>query len=256
MCVLLLCVGGPHGVRAPHCGVLWRFPTLPHPLGCSTIGAAGLSFQVRNGAGRFPGAVTTTSLYYWPPPGSLLSRVWLCPLLWAGPVWGGGLVVVRIVVAASPLLVPCVRRGAECGGGGLSGAGAPPPAFVSCPLFWGRVGGVVRGVGPLVPVGSRAPRSASTSGLSTRCSGGGLPPPRGGRGNLISERASRLDAFSGYPFRTWPTSHAPGGTTGTPEVRPSRSSRTRDGPPSSFLRAQRIGTELSHDVLNPARVPL
>ena len=176
VCVLLLCVGGPHGVRAPHCGVLWRFPTLPHPLGCSTIGAAGLSFQVRNGAGRFPGAVTTTSLYYWPPPGSLLSRVWLCPLLWAGPVWGGGLVVVRIVVAASPLLVPCVRRGAECGGGGLSGAGAPPPAFVSCPLFWGRVGGVVRGVGPLVPVGSRAPRSASTSGLSTRCSGGGLSP--------------------------------------------------------------------------------
>jgi len=25
---------------------------------------------------------------------------------------------------------------------------------------------------------------------------------------------------------------------------------------SNFLRAQRIGTELSHDVLNPARVPL
>ena len=40
--------------------VLWRCPTLPQPIGCSTIGAAGLSFQVRNGAGRFPGAVTTT----------------------------------------------------------------------------------------------------------------------------------------------------------------------------------------------------
>ena len=42
--------------------VLWRCPTLPQPGGCSTIGAAGLSFQVRNVAGRFPGAMTTTSL--------------------------------------------------------------------------------------------------------------------------------------------------------------------------------------------------
>ena len=44
-------------------GVLWRCPTLPQPIGCSTIGAAGLSFQVRNVAGRFPGAVTTTRLF-------------------------------------------------------------------------------------------------------------------------------------------------------------------------------------------------
>ncbi len=50
--------------------VLWRCPTLPQPIGCSTIGAAGLSFQVRNGAGRFPGAVTTTrfSVQHAPPP--------------------------------------------------------------------------------------------------------------------------------------------------------------------------------------------
>jgi len=47
-------------------------------------------------------------------------------------------------------------------------------------------------------------------------------------GDLILKRASRLDAFSGYLFRTWLTSGAPGGTTGIPEVRPSRSSRTRD----------------------------
>ena len=50
-------------------------------------------------------------------------------------------------------------------------------------------------------------------------------------GNLISGPASRLDAFSAYPFQTWLPSYAPGGTTGTPEVCPSRSSRTRD----SFL---------------------
>src|SRR2546430_16905359 len=57
---------------------------------------------------------------------------------------------------------------------------------------------------------------------------GALPPH--GVGYLILKQASRLDAFSGYPSRTWLTSRAPGGTTGTPEVRPSRSSRTRDSP--------------------------
>ena len=47
-------------------------------------------------------------------------------------------------------------------------------------------------------------------------------------GELISRGASRLDAFSVYPFQTWLPGHAPGGTTGAPEVRPSRSSRTKD----------------------------
>ena len=50
-------------------------------------------------------------------------------------------------------------------------------------------------------------------------------------GNLILERASHLDAFSAYPFRRSPTSHALGRTTGTRELRPSRSSRTRDSFP-------------------------
>lgn len=47
-------------------------------------------------------------------------------------------------------------------------------------------------------------------------------------GNLILRGASRLDAFSAYPFRTWLPSYASGETTGTPAVRPSRSSRTKD----------------------------
>ena len=50
-------------------------------------------------------------------------------------------------------------------------------------------------------------------------------------GNLILERASRLYAFSAYPFRRSPTSRALGRTTGTRELRPSRSSRTRDSLP-------------------------
>ena len=47
--------GGPQvkGVR--------RCPTLPHPGGCSTIGAGGLSFRVRNGSGRFPSAMAAVT---------------------------------------------------------------------------------------------------------------------------------------------------------------------------------------------------
>src|SRR5690242_19483498 len=36
-----------------------RRPTLPHPTECSTIGAGGLSFRVRDGTGRSPSANTT-----------------------------------------------------------------------------------------------------------------------------------------------------------------------------------------------------
>ncbi len=50
-------------------------------------------------------------------------------------------------------------------------------------------------------------------------------------GDLILEWASRLDAFSAYLDQTWLPGIAPGGTTGTPEVCPSRSSRTRESPP-------------------------
>ena len=57
--------------------VLWRCPTLPQPIGCSTIGAAGLSFQVRNGAGRFPGAVTTTRFSVQHAPRQVFGGVWV-----------------------------------------------------------------------------------------------------------------------------------------------------------------------------------
>ena len=58
-------------------------------------------------------------------------------------------------------------------------------------------------------------------------------------GCLISGRASRLDAFSGYPSRTWLPGAcrwrdpAAGATTGAPEVRPARSSRTKARPPQT-----------------------
>src|SRR5690606_16058513 len=52
-----------------------------------------------------------------------------------------------------------------------------------------------------------------------------------GLGDLIWGGASCLDAFSAYPVRTWLPGGATGVTTGSPEVRPPRSSRTRGGFP-------------------------
>ena len=52
-------------------------------------------------------------------------------------------------------------------------------------------------------------------------------------GGLILEGASRLDAFSAYPVRTWLPSCATGVTTGAPSVRPPRSSRTRGSSPQT-----------------------
>ena len=53
----------------------------------------------------------------------------------------------------------------------------------------------------------------------------------------------------GYPAITL------GRITGTPEVRLFRSSRTKKSSSSGIVRPHQIETELSHDVLNPARVP-
>lgn len=50
-------------------------------------------------------------------------------------------------------------------------------------------------------------------------------------GNLVSEGASRLDAFSAYPDPTWLPGGAADATTGTPEVGPPQSSRTRGESP-------------------------
>ena len=66
----------------------------------------------------------------------------------------------------------------------------------------------------------------STSALSTSSSSRGFTSYR--MGHLILRGASRLDAFSVYPFRTWLPGRRLGSLTGTPAVRPSRSSRTKD----------------------------
>ena len=79
---------------------------------------------------------------------------------------------------------------------------------------------------PIKPIEQLVPVSfihycTSTPGLSTWWSSTVLMRI------LVSRGASRLDAFSGYPVRTWLPGGAAGATTGTLEVRPPRSSRTR-----------------------------
>jgi hypothetical protein len=80
-----------------------------------------------------------------------------------------------------------------------------------------------RSLGRLGPVSS-ARRRASTPGLSTWWSPTALVR------DPVWRRVSRLDAFSGYPVRAWPPGCAAGATTGPPEARPPRSSRTGGGP--------------------------
>jgi len=60
----------PDAEKGPHHGggpLFWVFvrrrPTLPHRPRCSTIGAGGLSFRVRNGSGRFPAAMAAVTLW-------------------------------------------------------------------------------------------------------------------------------------------------------------------------------------------------
>ena len=93
----------PRGLNLIQVCARWC-PTLPHPGGCSTIGAVRLSFRVRDGSGRVPVAVTTEtsgwavrcvdSLVWWSPPAPhthtlTLTRVRVCACVWlvVGWVW-------------------------------------------------------------------------------------------------------------------------------------------------------------------------
>ena len=69
------------------------------------------------------------------------------------------------------------------------------------------------------------------------CSLQGVLLPK--EGYLILRGASRLDAFSVYPFQAWLPGRRLGSLTGTPAARPSRSSRTKDS--SSQISYARAG---------------
>jgi len=87
---------------------------------------------------------------------------------------------------------------------------------------------------------------------SPRAPGGFTPQ---GNGRLVSGRASRLDAFSGYPLRRGCPA-LPCRTTGTLEAAAPRSSRTEGTFPSGGQRPRQVETDLSRDGLNPSHVPL
>ena len=114
---------------------------LSHNLSVAVpLALPGLASRFGMETGRFPGAMTTTRLF--------------------------------VQHAAPPR---CCLVGVWVDRGSYSGCGIV--LLVGC--FTQRVVGCLFSVGPLVPVGSRAPRGASTSGLSTRSSGGGLSPHGG-----------------------------------------------------------------------------
>lgn len=144
-----------------------RRATLPHPIGCSTIAVPGLSFQVRNGD-------------------------------WASPRGHGHrkTLILRLSVA---VLGTGRRTRYALLHADRSRPSAPRRHDWDCfSMVWTVKNDCII-LRRLVPVSS-TPRGASTSGLSTRCSSGRLTTIECD-GVLILRRASRLDAFSGYPIR-------------------------------------------------------
>ena len=173
-----------------------RRPTLPPRLQGSTIGAGWINFRVRNGTGCLPSAMATETVV--PPPCSCVES----PLqgLDTGVRCGGRFVQrARAFLRRSPDELDSEREHRKS---------SPRP------ISTGRL--------------NVLPRLHLRPINLVVCEGPYLVDPVG---DLILGRASHLDAFSAYPCRTWLTSRAAGATTGTPEVRPPRSSRTRGSSP-------------------------
>ena len=185
-CIDLMPVGccvwvwvGPRGLLASSggpCRVVRRRATLPHPVGCSTIAVPGLSFRVRNGTGRLTWAMAAANLLLY---GQTLGSAGL---------WRPGnrtadadMSMFRLVARQCSLPSGAVcrrkmrsnRQGLEC---------------------WCCLSSVSTG------------RLHPSRGFHVRpidhvfCMG--TTGTRRFHGMLILEQASRLDAFSGYPFRT------------------------------------------------------
>ena len=115
----------------------------------------------------------------------------------------------RFLAAFAPRMPVCIPHSAsEC-----------KHSSSSCSIHPAALSALGQALDRLVTVSSTRYR-ASTSALST------LSFFR--MGYLILRGASRLDAFSVYPFPTWLPGGASGDAAGTPAVSPSRSSRTKD----------------------------
>ena len=156
--------------------VMRRRATLPHPVGCSTIAVPGLSFRVRNGTGRLTWAMAAANLLLY---GQTLGSAGL----WrpGNRTGDADMSMFRLVARQCSLPSGAVcrrkmrsnRQGLEC---------------------WCCLSSVSTG------------RLHPSRGFHVRpidhvfCMG--TTGTRRFHGMLILEQASRLDAFSGYPFRT------------------------------------------------------
>ena len=165
---------------------------------------------------------------------------------------------VPAAMAAATLAGPDpARPGAGVGFGyriADTGRLAPPPGGLPAPQKKGK-GGCVGSVGPLVPVGSTPLRGVHLRSIN--------PVVFGGPSHTHNvRRRTRLEA--GFPLRCFQRLSLPNVANQPCSWRNNWHTRGSSVPVLSYwgqpfsilLRAQRIGTELSHDVLNPARVPL
>jgi hypothetical protein len=226
-----------------------RSPNLPHTFACSTIGPARLNFRVRDGNGWDPrgmvtGKVGGVEIFRAERSGFRLRAQTPAKTpqperrLAGGFSRGRGIRTVSSSDRCRQTGVtaygwpgdeertsnPRTRKRKSIGVQGVLSASAEllrPCGRREQKLH--RINSMDKPNGRLVLV-SYTHYCASTSSLSTRWSSWTL------QGDLILERASRLYAFSGYHNRTSLPSRAIGMTTGTQEVRPSRSSRTKDSP--------------------------
>ena len=123
---------------------------------------------------------------------------------------------------------------------------------------------------PATVVAHRTPATREALDYARPLASTGCPASSGGRfpsnllGVLPGYTGERVHLRVDFPLRCFQrffvpdvaTEPAGRPTTPPPAVRPARSSRTRASSRQPSKRAERIETELSHDVLNPARVPL
>ena len=218
-----------------------RRATLPHPLECSTIAAPGLSYRVRNGTGRLTRAMTTAkprsrndNQNTWRPFRPFNYRVTV-----REPASGREANAYRLnrIRDHQAFIVAWDRS---------TGKTRNQPSTRGSELLCRRR--------PLVPVGS-TPHGASTSGLSNTCSTCGLQrfktvrnPNLGAGFPLRCSQRLSLPNVANRPCRWRDNRHTRGSSTQVLSCYGQAS--------SGFQRAQRIETKLSHDVLNPARVPL
>ena len=220
-----------------------RRATLPHPLECSTIAVPGLSFRVRKGTGRLTWAMTTAKPIQRPTPTGSAGNGTNHDSDRGGPGTGQ-----RTQANQTPYQYRRRdhKKQRSLPSNEKTTTGRDPTHQ--------RGSERVCRVRPLVPVGS-TPHRASTSGLSNTCSACGLQAPKVPRNPNLG---------AGFPLRCFQRLSLPNVANRPCRWRDNRHTR---GPStqvlsyygqasSGFQRAQRIETKLSHDVLNPARVPL